>query len=90
MLAKDVRQVLAYVETGNADAGIVYSTDTRESAKVRIAATAPPDSHAPVVYPVAVIKDSRSPAAARAFVAFLSGRDAAAVFTRHGFSMVSP
>ena len=99
-LAKDVRQVLTYVETGNADAGIVYSTDAREirrystdareTAKVRIVEAAPPGTHAPVVYPVAVVKDSRDPAAAHAFVAFLAGRDASAVFARHGFSTVAP
>jgi molybdate transport system substrate-binding protein len=78
------------VETGNADAGIVYATDARESEKVRVAAIAPEASHAPVVYPVAVTKDSRNVAGARAFVAFLSGSEARAVFTRHGFETVSP
>ena len=53
VFAKDVRQVLTYVETGDADAGIVYSTDALESAKVRVAAQAPEDSHAPVIYPSA-------------------------------------
>lgn len=86
VLAKDVRQVLSYVETGNADAGIVYATDARESPKVRVAATAPPGSHTPVVYPVAVLTESRHEAAARSFVAFLSGDEARAVFVRHGFT----
>ena len=90
VLAKDVRQVLSYVETGNADAGIVYATDARESAKVRVAATAPEGSHSPVVYPVAVLKDSRNPAAARSFVAFLSSPEARQVFARHGFTAVVP
>ncbi len=89
VLAKDVRQVLAYVETGNADAGIVYATDARESGKVRVAETAPEDSHVPVVYPVAVIRDSRNAAAARAFVLYLAGSYASGVFTRHGFTTVA-
>ena len=66
VLAKDVRQVLSYVETGNADAGIVYATDARESSKVRVTATAPPGSHTPVVYPVAVL--DREPARSRGAV----------------------
>src|ERR1700752_2045722 len=51
VLAKDVRQVLTYVETGNADAGIVYATDAKISKKVAVAATASEDSHSPVGYP---------------------------------------
>jgi molybdate transport system substrate-binding protein len=89
VLAKDVRQVLSYVETGNADAGIVYATDASESNKVCVVETAPNDSHMPVIYPVAVIRDSRNSAAARAFIAFLAGSYASGVFTRHGFITVS-
>jgi molybdate transport system substrate-binding protein len=51
VLAKDVRQVLTHVETGNADAGIVYATDAKISKKVSVIATAPEDSHSPVLYP---------------------------------------
>jgi molybdate transport system substrate-binding protein len=90
VLAKDVRQVLTYVETGNAEAGIVYATDATESEKVRVAATAPEGSHAAVIYPAAVIAGSRNQAAARTFVSFLTGSEARKTFTRHGFTMVSP
>jgi molybdate transport system substrate-binding protein len=88
VLAKDVRQVLTYVETGNADAGMVYATDARLSPKVRVVATAPDSSHQPVVYPVAVLKDSRNPSLARAFVAFLGSSQARATFARLGFTTV--
>jgi molybdate transport system substrate-binding protein len=89
VLAKDVRQVLTYVETGNADAGIVYATDARLSHQVRVVATAPESTHAPVVYPVAVVKDSRNADTARAFVSFLQGARAREVFTSLGFTVVS-
>jgi molybdate transport system substrate-binding protein len=89
VLAKDVRQVLTYVETGNVDAGIVYATDAESSSKVRVVAKAPPNSHAPVVYPVAVIKSSRDSAAARRFVEFLSSSEGAAVFRKYGFELSS-
>jgi molybdate transport system substrate-binding protein len=90
ILGKDVRQVLTYVETGNVDAGIVYSTDAQSSSKVKVVATAPAKSHAPVVYPVAVIKDSKNAAAARQFLDFLSGPRGRAVFQKYGFGLASP
>jgi molybdate transport system substrate-binding protein len=90
LLAKDVRQVLTYVETGNVEAGIVYSTDAASSSKVKVVATAPEQSHAPAIYPVAVIKTSKNAAAARAFEDFLLGAQARAVFQRYGFTSASP
>ncbi|MGB9068668.1 MAG: molybdate ABC transporter substrate-binding protein [Candidatus Acidiferrales bacterium] len=85
VLAKDVRQVLTYVETGNVDAGIVYATDAISSEKVAVVAVAPPKSHTLVIYPVAVIKDTRNPAAAKAFLDFLVGPRGTAVFEKYGF-----
>jgi molybdate transport system substrate-binding protein len=90
VFSKDVRQVLTYVETGEADAGIVYATDARESQRVRVAATAPAESHAPVIYPVAVLRDSRNAAAARDFTTFLAAPQARAIFLRHGFAPAFP
>ncbi|HXD91514.1 MAG TPA: molybdate ABC transporter substrate-binding protein [Candidatus Binataceae bacterium] len=86
ILAKDVRQVLTYVETGNVDAGIVYATDAMSSTKVKVVATAPAKSHAPVIYPVAVIKASKDPVAARAFLGFLASPQGRAVFEKYGFA----
>jgi len=84
--AKDVRAVLTYVETGNADAGMVYQTDANTSTKVRVIAVAPADSHDPILYPAAVLRDSKDKAAARAFLEFLQGPDARAVFQKYGFT----
>jgi molybdate transport system substrate-binding protein len=84
--AKDVRAVLTYVETGNADAGLVYQTDANTSPKVRVVAIAPADSHDPILYPAAVLRDSKNKPAARAFVEFLQGPDARAVFQKYGFT----
>ncbi|MBD2100855.1 molybdate ABC transporter substrate-binding protein [Leptolyngbya sp. FACHB-261] len=89
VLAQNVRQVLSYVETGNVDAGIVYLTDARQSNRIRIAAFAPANSHSPAVYPVAVIKSSRSPEAARDFVQFLFSPRARTTFERYGFTTAS-
>jgi molybdate transport system substrate-binding protein len=84
--AKDVRAVLTYVETGNAEAGLVYQTDANRSQKVRVVAIAPADSHDPILYPAAVLRDSKEKAAARAFLEFLQGPDARAVFQKYGFA----
>ncbi|MBD0345494.1 MAG: molybdate ABC transporter substrate-binding protein, partial [Coleofasciculus sp. Co-bin14] len=87
VLAKDVRQVLNYVETGNADAGIVYLSDAKSSDKVKVVATASEQSHAPVVYPIAVLKTSKNVDAAKEFVQFLSSDTAKVVFEKQGFTV---
>jgi molybdate transport system substrate-binding protein len=90
VLAKDVRQVLTYVETGNADAGLVYATDAMTSRNVRIVATAPEASHDPIVYPVAVMKGSPNENAARGFVDYLESSAAKGIFVEHGFTIAGP
>lgn len=90
VLAGDVRQALADVETGNAAAGLVYSTEAQLSPRVRRVADAPADSHQPIVYPVAIIRRSANAAAAKRFVDFMFGPQARAAFERQGFVMANP
>ncbi|GAP99409.1 molybdate ABC transporter substrate-binding protein [Leptolyngbya sp. NIES-2104] len=87
--AKDVRQVLNFVESQNADAGIVYRSDALSSDQVKIVATAPETSHSPVIYPIAVLKRTPNRDAAQKFVQFLSSDAAKAVFGKQGFSVSS-
>ena len=90
VLGKDVRQVLTYVETGDADAGLVYATDAAISHRVNVVAVAPDDSHDPIVYPVAEVKRLSNESDQRAvkdFLAFLRSSAAKAIFERHGFRM---
>ncbi len=87
VLTKDVRQVLTYVETGNADAGLVYATDAQGDARVRIVASAPEGTHDAIVYPVTVVGAGRESGAAQQFVEYLRGPTATAIFVRHGFTM---
>lgn len=84
--AKDVRAVLTYVETNNADAGIVYQTDAGSSKSVRVVATAPAGSHDPIAYPAAVVKGTKDNVAARAFLEFLESAEERAVFEKFGFT----
>ncbi|MGD6843576.1 molybdate ABC transporter substrate-binding protein [Bacillus infantis] len=83
--AKDVRQVLTYVETNNVDAGIVYKTDAMVSQKVKIAATAEEDAHAPIIYPMGVIKDSNHPEEAHIFYDYLQNETSLKTFEKYGF-----
>jgi molybdate transport system substrate-binding protein len=85
VFAKDVRAVLNYVETGNAQAGIVYMSDTYGVDDIVVITAAPEESHSPIVYPMAIVKASKNQSAAQAFSEFLSSSEAAAVFTKYGF-----
>ena len=82
--AADVRGALKLVEMGEADVGVVYATDAKISAKVAVAAAIPPQLHTAIRYPAALTVKS-TPAAA-AFLAYLRGPAARAVFARAGFS----
>lgn len=86
---KDVKEVLTWVETGNADAGIVYTTDAKTSSNVKIVAAAPADSHTPVTYSAAIIKASKKTDAANDLMKYLTEGTAKAVFEKYGFKVNS-
>ncbi len=85
VFANNVRQVLASVESGNADAGLVYITDAKISDKIKVVVTADEKYHSPIIYPLAVIKRSKNVDAAKEFSQFLSSNQAKAVFKKYGF-----
>ncbi|MDF2627594.1 MAG: modA [Symbiobacteriaceae bacterium] len=85
VLGEDVRQVLNFVESGEVEAGIVYSTDAAASQKVVVLAEAPGGAHPPVVYPMAVLKESRHGAQAKAFADYLASETGRQILTRYGF-----
>ncbi|QZA33637.1 molybdate ABC transporter substrate-binding protein [Hydrogenibacillus sp. N12] len=86
----DVRQVLAYVESGEVDGGLVYKTDAAISDRVEVSDTADPSWHRPIVYPGAVIKGSKHPDKAEAFIKALTEGDGRSVLERYGFVPGSP
>jgi molybdate transport system substrate-binding protein len=88
ILCSDVRQVLAYVESGNVDAGIVFSTDALISNKVKVITEAPAEVNAKIVYPVAVIKASKHQGDAKDYEDFLFSDKIKAVFEKYGFTVV--
>jgi molybdate transport system substrate-binding protein len=83
--AKNVRQVLSYVETDNVNAGFVYLSDAKTSKKIRLVEVFQKNSHTPIVYPIAVLKDSKNPKIAKEFSQFLLNHSAKQVFKKYGF-----
>jgi molybdate transport system substrate-binding protein len=83
--ANDVRQVLTYVETGDADAGFVYRSDTLTGKNIRVALTVPGNLHRPIVYPAAVLKNAPQKAAAKEFLDYLASPPGMAIFAQYGF-----
>jgi molybdate transport system substrate-binding protein len=78
-----VRAALAAVESGNADAGIVFKTDAVRSTRARIALEVAEQRGPKIRYPVAPLAAARPSAAS--FVAYLRTPAARDVFVRHGF-----
>ncbi|WP_282034254.1 molybdate ABC transporter substrate-binding protein [Metabacillus indicus] len=87
VFAKDVRQVLSYVETGNVDAGIVYRTDAMQSQKVK-QESIDPESYGDIVYPAGVLERTKHPKEAEAFYEFLKTDRAKQVFKKYGFTVL--
>ncbi len=87
--AKDVREVLAWVSTGNADAGVVYATDTKASDQIKVIAIADEASHSPIVYPGAILKGSKHVEEAEAFLSFISSDKAKTIFEAHGYTFLA-
>jgi molybdate transport system substrate-binding protein len=84
----NVRQVLDYVIRGEVTAGIVYATDARHAGdKVKVIATAPEESHDPIVYPAVVVKKSAKADAAKRFLDYVANDEQARhLFEARGFT----
>jgi len=81
----NVRGALAAVESGNAEAAIVYKTDAAISKRVKVAWEVP-RAHGPEIsYPMAVMKDAPERAAANQFLDYLASPAAGKVFAQSGF-----
>lgn len=82
---ENVRSALAAVESGNVDAGFVYTTDALISKKVKVAVEIPADEGPRISYPIAIVKSSREPERARKLEDYFSGPEAKAIFKKFGF-----
>ncbi|MDH2333824.1 molybdate ABC transporter substrate-binding protein [Paenibacillus polymyxa] len=85
--AKDVRQVLQYVETGNADVGFVYKTDALTSQKAKIAFEVDSKTYSPVEYPIGIVKASKHIQEAEDFYAYLQSQESLNIMAKYGFTI---
>lgn len=90
VFAESVRQVLTYVESGNVDAGLVYATDLRSSAKARAAMTVRSNFTDPIVYPIAMLKESKHGALAARFIKLVTSAEGQKLLQSQGFLSPSP
>jgi len=85
--ADNIRSALALVARGEAKFGIVYATDAKAEPNVKVVDTFPATSHAPIIYPAAVIAGSKNPDA-EAFVAYLRSQAATKILIEQGFTIL--
>jgi molybdate transport system substrate-binding protein len=87
--AESVRAALVLVSRGEAPFGLVYQTDAASDPTVKIVATFPESTHPPIIYPIALTKESRS-AQAPALLSYIRSPAARAAFERQGFTVLTP
>ncbi|MDO6962666.1 molybdate ABC transporter substrate-binding protein [Rhizobium alvei] len=86
--ADNVRAALQLVSRGEAPLGIVYATDAKADASVKVVDTFGEESHKPIVYPVAPVAASAN-GATGGFVSFLKEPEAQAIFKDAGFTVLA-
>jgi molybdate transport system substrate-binding protein len=86
VLAGNVREVLTFVATGNADAGVVYATDAKIEPDVEVICSAPEGSCEPIIYPASVLRSAGDAAAAQDFLAYVAGETGMKAFEKYGFT----
>ncbi len=80
--AKDVSQVLSYVQTGNADIGFVYKTDALLADDVKVVLEVDESLYDPIKYPIGLLTNSTQ---AYDFYQYLSTKEASQIFQKYGF-----
>ncbi len=82
--SENVRAALQLVALGEAPLGVVYATDALAEPGVSVIFVFPETTHAPIVYPAAIVADSAG-SGAEAFLAYLSSAAASDIFRAQGF-----
>ncbi|WP_270562996.1 molybdate ABC transporter substrate-binding protein [Clostridium beijerinckii] len=87
VFAKDVKEVLAWSTSGNAEVGFVYKSDALSSKDAKIIETIAGDKHSPITYPIGIIKASKNTDAAKAFEDFLFTDTCKKIFEKYGYGI---
>jgi molybdate transport system substrate-binding protein len=88
-LEQNVKGVVTKVTTGEADAGIVYTTDVKAAGDKADAVVIPADINVLATYPIATVKTSTKSDVDAAFIKFLTGPDGQAILAKYGFGKPS-
>jgi molybdate transport system substrate-binding protein len=87
----NVKQVVAKVQLGEADAGIVYSSDVTPAVREAVQVLVIPETFSVIArYPIAVVREAPNAAGARAFIDYVLSPAGQAILTKHGFLPVAP
>lgn len=84
-MGTDVRTVLAWVESGEVDCGLVYETDAKSSDKVFIKDTARKGLCDDIIYPIGALKKSDNKDKVKELMDFMSSKEGMTIFKKYGF-----
>ena len=84
-LEQNVKGVVTKVTAGEADAGIVYSTDVKAAGAKAAGVEIPKDQNVVATYPIAATKASKAADVDEAFISFLTGSDGQSILATYGF-----
>lgn len=88
-IASSVGNAAKYIETGDCQIGFVYSSDIYRFSGIEVAFVVPADTHKPIVYPGAVLKDSQNADVAADFLDFcINNPDAQRIWSQYGFEVL--
>jgi len=87
-LETDVKSVISKIELGEADAGIVYTTDVKAAGSKVSGVPIPDQFNVVATYPMVVVKGSKQPTAASAFISFVLSSSGQATLATYGFAPV--
>ncbi|MFN5855251.1 MAG: molybdate ABC transporter substrate-binding protein [Pseudanabaenaceae cyanobacterium] len=86
-LAKDEKAILAAVENGDTDAGLIYLTDAKTSDLVIVVTVSPTSLHSPILYPAAVLQSSAAQEISRSYIDFLCSPSAQEILKKYSFEV---